>query len=149
MAGVVLKDKKVQKLLKDLIKNQKDITDRNRAFIGIMSAVILKDILDHFEKQLGPSGSWKPWSNKYRKRMIALGKGGNKILQDTGRMRQGWQPTNIRTTKAGILWYNPVKYSGFHDSGTRDIPQRQFTWLSSRAIREIESQVAEFMLREN
>lgn len=47
-------------------------------------------------------------------KMKELGKGGNKILQDSGRLRNSFKPQNYRSVSEGILWFNNAQTkSGF------------------------------------
>lgn len=142
---VVIEDSEVRELLKGLIKNVGQISQRGKKYVGLLSAVVLGDVVDHFAKEAGPDGRWKPWSKSYHRFMVKIGKGGNLILSDTGRLRQGWQPTRYRVAQGGILWFNPITYGEKHDEGI-GVPQRKFTWLSDNAIDKIEQQTADFIL---
>ena len=143
--SVVIDDKKVRRLLNGLIKNVGQISERGKKYVGLLSAVILRDIDEHFFLEEGPKGRWQDWSTKYKRYMISKGKGGNLILQDTGRLRQGWQPSRYRLTRDGVLWFNPVRYAAQHDQGKRPHPQRKFTWISNKAIKKIEEQTVKFI----
>lgn len=142
---VVLDDKEVQKLLKGLTKNVNEISEKGRRYVGLLSSIVYRDIIEHFEREEGPNGKWAPWSKQYSKYMMAIGKGGNLILSDTGRLRQGWQPSRYRIAADGVLWYNPVSYAAQHDEGLGRYPQRRFTWLSDACISNIESQTVKFI----
>lgn len=144
-AIVTIDDKEVRRLIDGLIKNVGEISNRGKRYVGLLSSIVLGDVADHFAKQEGPSGKWKPWSQRYRKYMMSIGKGGNLILSDTGKLRQGWQPARYRASKEGILWYNPVEYAAKHDHGIPPYPQRKFTWVSKKAVNEIERQTALFI----
>jgi phage gpG-like protein len=113
-----------------------------------VGARVIADVINHFEQERGPTGKWKAWSPAYRKYMQKRGKGGNKILQDTGRLRTGWQPARYRTSREGITWFNPVEYAGAHDRGTRRLPKREFSWISRQAIEKIEKDTAKFLLKD-
>lgn len=142
---VVLDDKEVQKLLKGLIKNVGEISEKGRRYVGLLSAIVFKDVIEHFERQEGPEGKWAPWSKRYSKYMLSIGKGNNLILTDTGRLRQGWQPSRYRISSDGVLWYNPVSYAAQHDEGLGQYPQRRFAWISDVAIKNIEEQTVKFI----
>lgn len=142
---VTIDDKQVQKLLKGLIKNVGQISERGKNYVGLLSSIVLGDIVEHFAKEEGPTGKWRPWSARYQRYMMSIGKGGNLILSDTGKLRQGWQPARYRVSKEGVLWYNPVEYGARHDQGIFPYPQRKFTWLSSKAVNEIERQTVKFI----
>lgn len=114
-----------------------------------------KDIIDHFEKESGPDGRWtalKPATiarrmgkiparstASKRKTARATGKpfqGGIKILQDTGQMKGSILPTNVRrVTATSMLVFANSEYSAVHDEGSskRNIPKREFMWLSNKA----------------
>jgi hypothetical protein len=143
--SVVIDDRNVRRLVNGLIKNVGQISARGKKYVGLLSSVVIRDVIDHFAKQQGPEGRWKAWSTNYRRFMISKGKGGNLILTDTGRLRQGWQPARYRLVKDGILWFNPVSYAAQHDEGRSPYPQRKFTWISDRAIKEIEQQTVKFI----
>lgn len=142
---IVIEDKGVRNLIDGLIKNVGVISNRGKAYVGLLSSIVLGDVVDHFAKEQGPNGRWKPWSNRYRKYMTSIGKGGNLILSDTGKLRQGWQPARYRLAKDGILWFNPVEYAAQHDQGIFPYPKRKFTWISIKAKNEIERQTALFI----
>src|SRR3990167_3296057 len=111
---VKFEDKEIRRVVNGLIKNLGVISNRGKEYVTILSSVVIQDIIDHFEREEGDDGRWVPWSSTYRKYMIAIGKGGNLILSDTGKLRSGWQPARYRAAKDGILWYNPVSYAAQH-----------------------------------
>lgn len=135
-------------MLDDLQKRSDQISGRSKQYAGLLGAIVFADVIDHFEKERGESGRWKPWSKAYKASMAAKGRGGNKILQDTGRLKGGWLPTRYETSKAGIAWFNPVPYAGVHNDGSSRMPKRQFTWMSIKARRKMEVQTAKFLLKD-
>jgi hypothetical protein len=147
---VVVKDKSLRDLLKRLVDKTEEISQRSRDYTVLMSGIAFQDIQEHFQKQMGPNGKWQAWSERYRKRMIRIGKGGNLILQDTGRLKGGFLPTNTKAQRQGILWVNRVKYAATHDKGdsSRNIPPRTFTWLSDKAMKKMSKQTLLFILKE-
>lgn len=141
------KDKKLKKYLKDLDKRFKNVKDAKKKYIGIISSNVYEDIINHFDKQMGPDGKWAPlqpqyaaWKKKKRK---------TKILVLSGAMRKGFTPikrgANFRKVSGGILWFNPKKYSGKHDRG-EGVPKRSFMWLSSKGFEKIAQQTLAFIL---
>lgn len=112
-----------------------------------------KDIIDHFEKEEGPQGKWPKRSPVTQDIYAAIQAGlrkppagspraaydpGNKVLQLTGLLRKSLlgNRSNIKSMGTNaIKIFSPVKYSGQHDEGdaTKNLPQRQFMWLSERA----------------
>lgn len=130
-----------QSVVKKLKEKWKTIEERKN-FGAIISSVVFRDVMDHFDKERGPSGGWQAWSKSYREHMSKIGKGGNRILQDTGRLRQSFTPDNFRAQSDGILFYNNAKVNGFpyglaHDQGGKKLPQRKFMWLSDKGMNSV------------
>lgn len=148
---VVFDDIEVRKMIEGLITRAGQVRKKDQAIIGILSSIVYRDIMQHFDQQLGEDDPWPQWSPRYRAFMEKIGKGGNRILQDSGRLRQSFQPTNVRPTEAGLLWFNNAKtakgfpYAAAHDEGGRRLPQRQFMWLSREALDDIEEQIIKFI----
>ncbi len=97
-----------------------------------------KDVVDHFSEEESPDGKWQSLK-KPRKR------GGSKILQDTGRLRSS---VRFRTLRDEAHIFTQVVYAGVHNFGysKRNIPQRQFLWLSKEAIKSITETFKRFIL---
>ena len=157
----IFDNKVVKKFLSDLTKNYKDISKRDRKYIGVVSALVYEDIIRHFENEEGPDGNWEEWSDIYDAHMQKIGKSGNKLLQDTGKLRQKMMPVMsgkaTRISKKGILWFNnakasggfPIAYAHDNDDGTRTtLPQRSFMWLSDKGLDKIAQQTLSFILGE-
>lgn len=149
---VAIHDEKAQKFLAKAIKKVQEAKDGGRAFGMLLSAIIFKDVIDHFEKEEGPQGGWQEWSSMYRDHMQKIGKGGNKILQDSGHLRQAFTPTSYRKVGEGILWFNPAKTkSGFpyayaHNEGGKKLPARTFMWISDEATEKVSEVALNFVL---
>ena len=141
--NVALQDAEAQKWLQKAIKKVQSAKDGGREFGMALSAHVFADVIDHFEKEEFLPLPTAPWSAFYREMMDASGKGGNKLLQDSGRLRQSFLPTNYRKVAEGIQWFNPAKTkSGFpyayaHNEGGPKLPQRNFMWLSDSASERI------------
>jgi len=134
---VFFKDKKLREFIKRIDKKTKEYRNRKKNFITAISAMVFRDIIDHYEKEQGPKSKWKAWSAAYRRQMAKRGKGGNKILQDTGFLRQNVRAANVRKVSEGILWFNPAKTkSGFGYAKHHD-KTRPFMWLSKAALKNI------------
>lgn len=156
MADVALfvDDAQAQKWLKRLQKKIRDVKDGARKFGDLLSAKVFADVIQHFESQEGSKGPWKAWSDTYAEHMRKIGKGGNRILQDTGRLRQSFTPASHRAVSQGILWYNQAKtaegfpYAYAHQEGGKRLPKRDFMWLSTDAQGAIEQLTLQFVLEE-
>lgn len=153
----VFRDKKLRNFLKKMDKNASKIKGRHRDFVVLLSSLVFQDIDDHFRKEQGPKGKWKKWSSSYASFMDKIGKSGNLILQDSGRMRMSNIPIEKgkqwRKISNGILWFNPAKtksgfpYAAHHDDGKSDGRNpRPFMWLSDKAMGKIAKQTNKFML---
>jgi phage gpG-like protein len=122
-----------------------------KEFSAIVASVVFADIMDHFAKESGPSGKWTAWSKIYAQHMQRTGKQGNLILQDSGRLRQSFTPTNWRNDRGGIVFYNNAKtksgfpYAAAHDTGGPKLPKRQFMWLSPTGMVKIIQSVEKWL----
>lgn len=148
-------DKEVRDFLKGMDKKLKDVKDGRKKYAGLLSVIVFQDVNDHFDKQQGSAGRWAPWSNMYRSQLEAEGRAGNKILQYSGRLRQNFKPTDFKNQSNGILWFNDAQtksgypYAAGHDKGTAaGSKQRDFMWLSDKAMDKIGEQTLQFMLDE-
>lgn len=125
-------------------------------------AFAFQDIIEHFRNEEGPSGHW-PARAESTQRAYAMIQSGqwkppsgysagsfspsNKLLQLTGFLRQSIVPQN--TTPYGrdaIKIFSTDKKSGAHDAGTRNIPQRQFMWLSDNVQEKMASAIAQMII---
>ena len=92
-----------------------------------------RDVIDHFRRAEGPEGSWPKRKDNRT----------HPLLQNTGNLRNGFLPSNIRDIDvATIEFFNPVSYGGFHNWGTKYIPKREFMWLTD----ETQEKMADYIL---
>lgn len=139
----IFEGKEVEDFLKNLKAKLKPSSVLMKELGGIISATVFQDIIDHFQQEEGPDGPWNEWSVSYRKQMERIGKGNNRILQDTGRLRNSFTPGNYRAQSDGVLFFNPAKtkrgfpYAAAHDEGGPKLPQRRFMWLSDAALENV------------
>lgn len=151
---VELQDEEVRQFIKNLQTRTKRVKGADAKYIGLLSAIVYADVIRHFEEQQGSQGPWEKWSDSYTEYMKEQGKGGNKILQDTGKLRNNFKPQKVRSTNAGILWFNDAKtkkgfpYAAAHQDGGSRLPKRDFMWLSNDAIDKIAVQTLQFILEE-
>lgn len=153
-AEFVFDDEDSRKMLQKIIDNLAGIKNGDQKFQGLMGAVVFRDIMDHFSDEAGESGAWPSWSKSYQTYMERIGRGGNKKLQFTGRLRQSFVPTNVRKLSEGYLWFDNAKtakgfpYAQAHDEGGPKLPQRQFMWLSDKGAENLCQQMLAFALDE-
>jgi phage gpG-like protein len=146
-----IEDEDAKAFLKQAIRNVKKITDRTREYVNFLSPVVFQDIMAHFSEQRGSQGSWKKWSSVYKAHMQKIGKGGNRILQDTGRLRGSFTPNNYKINSDAIVWFNPARtangfpYALAHDEGGPKLPKRDYMWLSDTAKEKIETLTLKFL----
>ncbi len=145
-AEFVFDDEGWQRILKQ-IKSKWDDIRKRKTFGGIISAAVYKDLITHFEQERGPNGKWEPWSKIWAERRQAMGRGGGKILQLSGKLRQGIIPKNWRGTQEGVLFYNNVVYANAHDQGNKKkhLPQRQFMYLSKSGLQSVIDQTEKWL----
>jgi len=148
------KDMEARQMFKKLASGIQSIKNGEKKLIGLMSSVIFRDIIDHFNKEEGESGPWAPWSDVYAKHMEKIGRSGNKKLQFTGRLRNSFQPTNNRKSAEGYVWFNNAEtkdhfpYAKAHNDGGEILPKRDFMWLSDKAAESLAQQLLNFALSE-
>lgn len=153
-AEVVFENKEITDFLKNLNKRLKNIKDGERKYAGLLSAIIYKDVMSHFDKEEGSNGKWVHWSYPYTVRMEKSGKGGNKILQDSVRLKNSFLPTNNRTSNDGITWFNNAitkkgfPYAWAHNEGDGSLPKRDFMWASDKAMESMTEKTLQFMIDE-
>ena len=133
----------VRRFLNNLTTNLKEIVDGKKQWLGGVSAIVFRDVMDHFDKEKGEDGKWQHWSDSYTQHMQRIGRSGNKILQFNGRLRQNFKPQNVKSSSQGFMWFNDAKtksgyaYAAGHDEGDGSLPQRSFMWLSDNSLEDI------------
>ena len=114
----------------------------NPAYEVQQTAIAIEsEIEDHFNKEMGPSGRWRP-----RKKPT----GDWKILSKSRALRRGLKPvTTIKPTGISIEVIpsaETAKYAYVHNNGLRirnrsgrftAMPKRQYVWVSSKLKKEI------------
>ena len=147
--------KELTAFLKQVQDNYRKLTKNDIDIWKAFSAIAFADVIKHFEQEAGPTGRWTKWSDLYEKHLNRIGRGGNKILQFSGRMRGSIQMTNEASrARNGILLFNPAQtsrgfpYAKAHNEGGPKLPKRQYFWLSDRAMDLIVLKTLDFMLEE-
>lgn len=133
MIGVSIKSVNFERTIKATKKIQ-DKLDRPGGFLGYAGAQGHREIIKHFTEESGPDGKWEPLASRR-----------GKALQDTGRLKASvvWH----KMSTAVLRFIALVKYSGYHDQGTRRLPQRQFMWFSSGFMDRIKNNFVRYVLR--
>lgn len=150
----LFEDREVVDFLKSMRSRLAKVKGSEQKFVGLLSAIVFRDVIEHFQNEEGSSGPWAKWSPSYRAHLKEIGREGNQILQFSGRLRGNFKPEKYRATASGPLWFNDARTkSGFpyayaHDTGGPQLPQRDFMWLSDKAAEEISKQTLQFMLDE-
>lgn len=153
---VIFDDKEIQEFFDRLKKKGVDVDKGSKQLAAIISANVFRDIMAHFDQEEGPGGEgWATWSQMYAEHMDKRGRGGNKILQDNGRLRQSFTPTNYRVVPGGALFYNSAKtqdgfpYALAHNEGGGKLPARTFMWISEIAMEEVANSTLKWLLDED
>lgn len=151
-AEVEFDDKNIREFLLGIDTKLKNIKEGKREYLGLLSAIVFRDIISHFQQEEGSEGKWKHWSDSYKEYLEMKGRSGNQILQYTGRLRNSFKPTNVRSSSQGISWFNDAKTkSGFpyayaHNEGGEKLPKRDFMWASDKAQDSMAEQTLQFMI---
>lgn len=149
-----LDDKQVREFFSDLTRRLGQATRAEKVYADGLSIFVFQDVMDHFAKESGPQGEWQEWSDSYTEQMNRIGRGGNEILQFSGRLRQSFTPSQYRKAQGGLEWYNPAKtkdgypYAFAHNEGDGRLPQREFMWLSDKALGKIGEFTLNYVLGE-
>lgn len=132
-----------------------DVKKAKTEYIGLLSAIVYSDVMDHFAQESGPDGKWAEWSPSYKQYMDKIGRGGNKILQFSGKLRQSFNPANVKSSSQGVFWYNRTTTKGFpyawwHNEGAEESggTSRPFMWLSDKAIDDMTEKTLQYMMDE-
>lgn len=147
--SISFQDKSMRKFLLGMQKRTAKYAKSDKEYVNIISLKVHEDVTRHFENEKGPDGKWRAfngrkWSDSYTKFLHKIGRGGNQILQFSGRLRNNFKPADWRTTNEGILWFNDAKtskgfpYASAHDKGGGKLPKRSFMWLSDKMGKTIE-----------
>jgi len=117
-------------------KNFQDMQTRAKnpkTVMGIIGAKAYKDVINSFRIEENDDGSkWYKFKDPKTEKRISrrpTKRGGTKLLQDTGLLRESirWEST--------ALWakvFTRRKYAKWHENGTRNIPARSFMWVNDR-----------------
>jgi len=146
---IVFQDKALKKTIEKLEENVNDAKGVDKKFYVFASAIVFREIMNHFKEEQGSKGPWQERSNNppnYYKDTIE-GEGFTKILQVSGNLRKSIMPirrnSQVRKVKDGLMWYTNAKtvsgfpYAAAHDEGWGKLPKRDFMWLSNKGLDRI------------
>lgn len=151
-AQAIFDSKEADLMLQRLKEKAKKIPNADKVLQSLLSNIVFQDIDEHFDRQEGPNGGWKKWSNIYQEHMDKIGRGGNKILQFTGILRQSIRPGPAKSGQ--YTWVNPAQtkdgfpYARAHDEGGKQLPQREFMWLSDKGMDRAADTMMKYLLDE-
>lgn len=146
-----LDDNTVQKFLKTVQKRFGDVSKGNRVVANMIYPRVFRDVIQHFKDEKGPDGQWTAWSDAYAEHMARIGKSGNRLLQDTGRLRNAFE-VGTHQPADGFLFVNKAKtdagfpYAQAHDEGGPKLPKRQYMWVSMEALEDVGSMVLNWIV---
>lgn len=136
-AEIVFENKEIKDFILSLSRRLKTIKDGGKKYIGLLSAIVYKDVMNHFDEEKGSAGPWPEWSLSYA--MTVNGRGAfrrfkgrtvfldpyqmelynikpprkpGKKLQDKGRLRNSFTPTKVKVTPNAITWFNKAVTKG-------------------------------------
>lgn len=109
---------------------------------GDVKREVLQGIRDNFTSSRSPDGKrWKPRKHKGD---------GHPLLIDTGRMMQaatGGGAGRIQQVDGAELTVgvntSSVKYAGYHNDGTKTLPQREYMGVQTKRLRKIDDVIAD------
>lgn len=135
---ITIDDKKAMDLFTGISERAKNPIEINK----IIALKMREDVLNHFRDAKGSEGKWKDlkpatWKAK-------LKKGHNNILMNTGTLRMRNVP---EAGKDYAMVWNDLSYAGIHQNGTKNVPQRDFLWLSSSMLNKILKLMANYIVR--
>jgi len=132
--------KKTNAMFGDMIKRM----NNPQKIMGQVALKAWSDVQDHFKKEEGPGGKWKslrPATVAARRKGKKKSRG-NKILQDTGNLRNR---ILFRNNGKDAEVVTSVIYAATHNYGRDNIPKRTFLFLSKEAIKSIMTTLQRFI----
>jgi phage gpG-like protein len=168
MIGCVVKTVGLDKV-REAVRRISERQKHPKGFQEYAGAKALRETNKHFINEMGPKGRWEPlklytvlgrkgMGSKKKREGIRFGfkvfgeqggKGKQKILQDSGRLRASiiWNSLSERAIEIFAL----VKYAATHQYGDsdRNIPARPFLWFPREFKRDIAESFARWVSRGN
>lgn len=123
--------------IKNKTKMMNERTKNMNTVLSVIAGKIWKNVMNNFKEEIGTEGYWQPWRKKIKDGGYRFypyrpyGRGGDKLLQDTGRLRSSIRYTVFKDT---AVVYTNIKYAKYHQEGTSNIPKRDFMWIPDSEI---------------
>lgn len=143
MAQFTVDDRIFKAKLTKMVKELKAGSYERRNLFQLMGIAGIQNIEDHFKKEAGPGGAWKPNSPATLKARAARSsvRAGNKygpaILRDTGTM---WR-MNTQIKTGSVRVGSSADYAERHNFG-RGVPQREWAYIDTPGHGKLKSNVA-------
>ena len=139
--------KKVNKKLKKTLKILSGSTPAN---LGLAHR-IHKDVINHFDKEMGSKGPMKPLKEStIKRRRTRKDKPikSTKILQDSGDYRARMK---VRANKKAAFVFAGVNYAKYHEMGTKYLPKgkgkRDVFWLSKEKLKKLKKIITDRIMK--
>jgi phage gpG-like protein len=124
-------DTSALKVVKRRFEDMKERAKVPRFAMDVIGAKAFKDVINSFSiEQNEDGGKWERWKKgSARVSERPTKRGGSKMLQDTGKLRNSirWAANN---TEARV--FTKTKYAKFHEYGTKYLPIRSFMWVNAK-----------------
>ena len=133
---------KVVRFFSDMTKRVKDNTEINKT----MAAMGFKNVMEHFEDEKDEYGrKWPRWIKKGQRYTARPTKrGGNKMLQDSGSMKNA---VKFKATRSEAIVYIINKVAGFHHDGTKKMEKRRFMYIDNSMFERIANLYARYLVK--
>lgn len=119
-------------VVKKRFKEMQDKSKNPRHAMDVIGAKAFKDVINSFAIEENEDGqAWAKFKDPKTGKRISrrpTKRGGTKLLQDTGRLRNSirWAANNLEARV-----FTKVKYAGYHEYG-KNAMHRSFMWVNAR-----------------
>lgn len=117
--------------------------EAQKKFLKLASTAIFKDIAKNFEAEKDSGNQkWKrfKWPDGKIRNQRPTRRGGTKLLQDTGRLKNSVLPF-VEKNAAGAR--TNLEYAVYHNEGTKRIPRREFAYARPETEEKLEKYLAD------
>lgn len=146
-----LEEQGISQVINDFKGFVERMENPNRAFATIGEKA-RKDVIDHFDNEMGPSGGWAPLVRQRKPRQGQRPGVSDKILQDTGTLK-GSIKKRVFPDKAEI--YTTKNYAAIHNYGGETgrkearfmMTARPFLWFSEKGLYSMAKTLAKYIIK--